>query len=65
MGKVLQPPRIRSEQNLRNASTLPYNYLSTMIRNPMIKGIALAAGTLALVAASANGATVQTWKLRK
>ncbi len=31
------------------------------MKNPISKGIALAAGTLALVAASANGATVGTW----
>ncbi len=31
------------------------------MKNPISKGIALAAGTLALVAVSANGSTVQTW----
>ncbi len=33
----------------------------TIMKNPISKGIALAAGTLALVAVSANGSTVQTW----
>ena len=32
-----------------------------MIKNPLTKGIALAAGTIALLSVSANGATMLTW----
>jgi len=53
------PPALKKGRHRLNAPI--HYYRKEMIKNPLTKGIALAAGTIALLSVSANGATMLTW----